>query len=69
MIDLRRFFAELTQIIGIDVPDAVILAAALDLDLSPAHIVKTKSVMAVHDAQFNHTDIAVDAALGVRPAP
>lgn len=67
LIDIRRLLSGLTQAIGIEVPDAAVLASALDLDLSQARITKTKSVMAVHEARFNHADVAVDAVWGFAP--
>jgi len=67
VIDIRRLLSGLTRAIRTEVPDAAVLASALDLNLSQARIVKTKSVMAVHDARFNHTDVALDAVWGFAP--
>jgi hypothetical protein len=67
MIDLRRLYVGLTRAIRNDAPDAALLASALDLDLSRARIVMTKSVMAIHDARFNSADLEIDAAWGFAP--
>ncbi len=69
MIDIRRLLSGLTQAISsADFPSATTLATALDLDLSGARVVQTKSkLMAIHDARLNGSGVEISIACGITP--
>lgn len=66
-LDIRRVLSAMTQVIGNEIPDATLLAAALAFDLSQAQITTTKSVMAVRQARLKPDDFVGDIFWGIIP--
>jgi hypothetical protein len=69
MLDIRRFLDGLTQVIGrIDFPDANILAAAIELDLSQARIARMKTRdMIISDARLRRNSIGISVTCTLSP--